>query len=83
MAWHYELRGPVDNLVFFGGGHATRAEAEKAAQAALNAWFSRGLELHIRIGATGPVGGEAGDENPTAPLPVLRLRRGIARGSAL
>lgn len=54
MAWHYEVRGPMDNLLFFGGGHRTRAEAEKAAQAARNKWSSRALEkfLHIRIGAT-------------------------------
>jgi len=56
MAWHYELRGPMDNLVFYGGGYKTRADAEKAAQTAKNTCSSRGLEkLRIRFGVTGRV----------------------------
>lgn len=54
MAWHYEVRGPMDNVLFFGGGHRTRAEAEKAAQTVKETWSSRGREklIDIRIGVT-------------------------------
>jgi hypothetical protein len=54
MAWHFEVRGPGGNLLLFGGGHTTRAEAEKAVQTAKKKWSSRNLEnlLQIRIGVS-------------------------------
>lgn len=56
MAWYYEVRGPMDNVLFFGGGHPTRADAEKAAQTVMQTWPSRNLEkLQVRIGVTNRV----------------------------
>ena len=51
MRWFYELRGPKYDLLV-GSGHATRAEAEHAAESVKKKWSSGDLQklLHVRIG---------------------------------
>jgi hypothetical protein len=53
MSWWYELRGPDENLLLFGGGYPSREDAVRAAQIAKEAQQSISDERIILTMKTG------------------------------